>query len=171
MVPVMSVRRVGVVLGMALSLLSACYAGSPDDAVPGLLPEERAIYQMLALELEGFRAKKYEAEDGICVGVHRTPNSPDMSAASPRLLQALEANVAGSPKLIPYSPDRCGTEVFGNAPTVPKIPWLLYASDVNDHPDWDAGFVCGGLCGWGHLYRVEIDGHDVSVRVIGDWIS
>ena len=120
--------------------------------------EDQAIYQMLALELEGFREKNYQSEDVICVGLHRTPTS-DIFAISPGILQALESNVVDSPPLIPYSPDRCETE------------WLLYASDVNDYPDWDAGFVCGSTCGWGHLYRVEIDGQDVSVEVIGDWIS
>jgi hypothetical protein len=71
---------------MALVLFGACSSNVSDMEGFGLSPEERAIYQMLALELEGFRQKNYAAEGGICVGVHRTPDSSDISAISPRIL-------------------------------------------------------------------------------------
>jgi hypothetical protein len=157
--------------GVTVVLSGACSSDIPDNVKSDLPAEDQAIYQMLALELRGFRQKNYPAENGICVGVHRTSTS-DVSAISPRILQTLESNIISSPKLVPYSPDRCGTETgFGDTPATRKIPWLLYASDVNEHPDWDAGFVCGSLCGWGHLYRVEIEGDEVTVEAIGDWIS
>src|ERR1044072_918436 len=172
MVPVVSACRFSVVLGMALGLLSACSAGLPSDTVRKLPPEERAIYQMLALELTDFVQKDYKAENGVCVAVYRAFSS-DASAPSLSMLRALEADVAGSPTLIPYSPDRCeiGGPLFRAVPATEKISRLLFASDFGGSQDWRRVFVCGGLCVWGHLYRVEIEGREGSVHPMGNWIS
>lgn len=136
--------------------------------------EEQATYQMLAAELRDFVAEGRKAKEGICVGVYRDSGDepPTISAG---LLQALENDVSGAPDLLPYSPNQCTTaDIFGGpADAVIRMRQFAWPEEpvAGNTRRWNVGFSCGGLCGWGHLYEVEIDGSRVHVTETGDWIS
>jgi hypothetical protein len=150
-----------VLCGVALALSGACSAKLPDAAVPEFPAEQRAIYWMLASELRDVSKETGEAKNSICIAVYRA-SDPDTSVTSPAVLEALRSKYPQL-KLIAYSQLSC------------ERNQLIFASDAHtnepDSANWTAGLVCGGMCGWGHSYKVEIEGNEVRVEEMSEWIS
>jgi hypothetical protein len=151
--------------------LAACSAGGIETATSSLSRDDKAIHQILSLELADFIEGGYQADGGMCVAMQRVPNA-GIDAVPPAVMEALEKQAGKAVHLIPYSKNECP---FDDWSKTIKGRVLLSASKVirtNDtEPDWLAGVAFETLYGWGHAYAIEIVGDDIKVRSLGMWIS
>jgi hypothetical protein len=158
----MILRRL-IALALAIAL-AGC------DAKPDFSPAETEAHLVLMDQINETKdGPPLTADARLCVAIF-TADDPDGRKTRLEFVEHLRNGAPENFKAVTVAPiGECVKGSFGRMRLNGKVAKILFASRENGR--WQAGFMCGPLCGIGYYYVIDRTHGELIAKRVGKWVS
>jgi hypothetical protein len=154
---------------IALALLMALAGCDPKT---DFSPVETEAYLVLMDQIaETKDGPPLTADVRLCVAII-TGDDPDGRKTRREFVEQLRNDAPENFKLVTVAPiSECVKGSFHRTRLNGKVATILFASNRDEKGRWEAGIICGALCGRGYYYLIDRTHGELIAKRVGEWLS